>query len=390
LTHVQAPPVTATKELLAQLVAFDTTSHKTNIPIIRFVEDYLARHGVESVRVPTADGEKASLFATIGPPGIGGVALSGHTDVVPVTGQSWDADPYTLVERGGRLYGRGACDMKGFLACVLAMVPDLVARKLATPIHIAFSYDEEVGCTGVRPMVAELGKTLPLPRIVLVGEPTTMQVVDAHKGPMRWTVKVTGKAAHSSMPQLGVNAIAWAGVLLGELQRIEQELKALPPDPRFDPPWSTLQVTQIAGGTASNIVPAECWFGWAIRRLPGFDGLAIDRRVRRFAEEHCVAPMQRAAPETGVAIELVNEVPPFQADGGAGAVPLALKLAEQNETFAVCYATEASLFQLGGAPSVVCGPGDVAQAHTPNEFIEIAELERCLRFLGRLADWAET
>jgi acetylornithine deacetylase len=390
LTVVPAPPVTTAKALLAQLVAFDTTSHKTNIPIIRFVEDYLARHGVESTRVTTADGEKASLFATIGPPGIGGIALSGHTDVVPVTGQSWDTDPYTLTERGSRLYGRGACDMKGFLACVLAVVPDLKARRLATPIHIAFSYDEEVGCTGVRPMVAQLGKTLPLPRIVLVGEPTSMAVVDAHKGPMRWSVTVTGQASHSALPHLGVNAVTYAGILLGELARIEEELKGLDPNRRFDPPYTTLQVTQIAGGNASNIVPAECWFGWEIRRLPGFDGLALDRRVRAFAEAHCTAPMQRAAPGTGVAIDLTNEVPPFQADAGSGAVPLALKLAEQNETFAVCYATEASLFQLGGAPAVVCGPGDIAQAHTPNEFIEIAELEGCLRFLGRLADWAET
>jgi acetylornithine deacetylase len=386
-----APPVTAAKakELLARLVAFDTTSHKSNIPLIRFVEDYLRQHGVESVRVPTADGEKASLFATIGPAGAGGIALSGHTDVVPVTGQSWDTDPFTLTERDGRLYGRGACDMKGYLACVLAMVPELKARKLATPIHIAFSYDEEVGCTGVRPMVAELGKTLPRPRMVFVGEPTTMAVVDAHKGPMRWSVNVTGRASHSAMPHLGVNAVTYAGLLLGELARIEEELKGREPNPRFDPPYTTLQVTQIDGGNASNIVPAACWFGWEIRRLPGFDGADVDRRVRRFAEERCTAPMQRAAPEAGVGIDLTNEVPPFQADARSGAVPLALKLAEQNATFAVCYATEASLFQDGGAPSVVCGPGDIAQAHTPNEFVEIAELEKCLAFLGRLADWAE-
>jgi acetylornithine deacetylase len=384
-----AAPVAAAKHLLAQLVAFDTTSHKTNLPIVRFIDDYLRQHGVDSTLVPTPDGEKASLFATIGPTGVGGIALSGHTDVVPVEGQSWSTDPFTLVERDGRLYGRGACDMKGYLACVLAMVPDLKARKLATPVHIAFSYDEEVGCTGVRPMVAELGKTLPLPRMVLVGEPTTMTVVDAHKGPMRWVVRLTGKAAHSSMPHLGVNAIAYGGRLLGELARIEAELEETGLDPRFDPPYTTLQVTQMAGGNASNIVPSACWFGWEIRRLPGFDGAALDARFRSFAEEHCMAPMRRAHPEAGVSIELVNEVPPFQADAGAPIVPLALKLAQQNETFAVCYATEASLFQGGGAPAVVCGPGDIAQAHTPNEFIEIAELEKCLAFLGRLADWAE-
>ena len=379
-------PIAATKDLLARLVAFDTTSHKSNLPLIRFVESYLHRYGVESSLVPTPDGQKASLFATIGPSAVGGIALSGHTDVVPVDGQAWSSDPFTLVERDGKLYGRGACDMKGYLACVLAMVPEFTARKLATPIHIAFSYDEEVGCTGVRPMVRELGKSLPLPRIVLVGEPTGMAVVDAHKGPMRWVVRLTGKAAHSSMPHLGVNAVTYAGHLLGELARIEAELKEAGLNPRFDPPYTTLQVTQIAGGTASNIVPAACWFGWEIRRLPGFDGAALDARFRRFAEERCLAPMRQADADAGASIEIVNEVPPFQADASSGVVPLALKLARQNETFAVCYATEASLFQAGGAPSVVCGPGDIAQAHTPDEYLEAAELEKCLAFLARVAD----
>jgi acetylornithine deacetylase len=384
-----AAPVAAAKDLLARLVAFDTTSHKSNQRIIRFVQEYLSLHGVASQLVPAPDGEKASLFATIGPPGVGGIALSGHTDVVPVDGQAWSSDPFTLVERDGNLYGRGACDMKGYLACVLAMVPDLRARRLAVPVHIAFSYDEEVGCTGVIPMVAELGKSLPRPRMVLVGEPTSMAVVDAHKGPMRWVVRLAGRAAHSSMPHLGVNAIAYAGHLLGELSRIEAEIKAADHNPRFDPPYTTLQITQIDGGIASNIVPAACWFGWEIRRLPGFDGEALDARIRRFAEERCAIPMRQAAPEAGVDIELVAEVPPFQSDAGAGVVPLTLKLAQQNETFAVCYATEASRFQAGGVPSVVCGPGDIAQAHTPDEFVEVAELEKCLAFLARLADWAE-
>jgi acetylornithine deacetylase len=224
---------------------------------------------------------------------------------------------------------------------------------------------------------------------VLVGEPTSMTVVDSHKGPMRWSVEVTGKAAHSSMPHLGVNAITYAGRLLGELARMEEDLKALPPNPRFDPPYTSLQVTEIEGGTASNIVPVPCWFGWEIRRLPGFDATALDRRLRTFAAEQCLPEMQRLAPETGIAIEIGNEVPAFEADARSGLVPLALKLAEQNETFAVCYATEASLFQVGGSPSVVIGPGNIAQAHTPNEFLHVSELEKCLSFLGRVADWAE-
>ena len=384
-----SPPIAAAKELLARLVAFDTESAKSNIALIRFVEDYLAQHGIASARVPTPDGEKASLFATIGPSDRPGLALSGHTDVVPVAGQRWDSDPFTLTERDGRLYGRGSCDMKGYLACALAMVPQFKSRRLNLPIHLAFSYDEEVGCTGVRPMIAELGKRLPLPRMVFVGEPTEMGVVDAHKGPVRWRVELTGRAAHSSMPHYGVNAIAYAGRLLGELLRMEEDLKAGAQDPRFDPPWTTLQITQIDGGTASNVVPVPCWFGWEIRALPGFDPMLLDRRLRTFAETHCLPEMRRIAPEAQIGIAATNQVAAYAADAGSGIVPLALQLAGQNETYAVSYCTEAGLFQGGGAPAIVCGPGNIAQAHTANEFVSVVELEKCLRFLARLADWAE-
>ena len=384
-----SPPIAAAKELLARLVAFDTESAKSNIALIRFVEDYLAQHGIASARVPTPDGEKASLFATIGPSDRPGLALSGHTDVVPVAGQRWDSDPFTLTERDGRLYGRGSCDMKGYLACALAMVPQFKSRRLNLPIHLAFSYDEEVGCTGVRPMIAELGKRLPLPRMVFVGEPTEMGVVDAHKGPVRWRVELTGRAAHSSMPHYGVNAIAYAGRLLGELLRMEEDLKAGAQDPRFDPPWTTLQITQIDGGTASNVVPVPCWFGWEIRALPGFDPMLLDRRLRTFAETHCLPEMRRIAPEAQIGIAATNQVAAYAADAGSGIVPLSLQLAGQNETYAVSYCTEAGLFQGGGAPAIVCGPGNIAQAHTANEFVSVVELEKCLRFLARLADWAE-
>ena len=377
------------KELLARLVAFDTTSANSNIPLIAFVESYLAEHGITSDRVPTPDGAKASLFATIGPAGVGGFALSGHTDVVPVRGQAWDTDPFKLSERDGKLYGRGSCDMKGFLACVLAMVPQFQRRRLKVPLHIAFSYDEEVGCTGVRPMIAELGSTLPRPRMVFVGEPTEMSVVSAHKGPVRWRVEVTGRAAHSSMPHYGVNAIAYASALIGELLRMEAELKAEAEDRRFDPPWTTLQVTQIEGGTASNIVPVPCWFGWEIRGLPGFDPMRLDARLRAFAAEKCLPEMRRVAKEANIDITAINRVAAFTADAASGIVPLTLKLAEQNATFAVSYCTEAGLFQEGGAPAIVCGPGHIAQAHTANEFIRVAELEKCLAFLDRMASWAE-
>jgi acetylornithine deacetylase len=377
------------KELLARLVAFDTTSHKTNIPLIEFVEAYLARHGIASQRVPMADGLKSSLFATVGDGDTGGIALSGHTDVVPVASQAWDTNPFELIERDGKLYGRGACDMKGYLACALALVPDLKARKLKVPFHLAFSYDEEVGCTGVRPMVAELGKSLPRPRYVFVGEPSKMSVVDAHKGPVRWRVELTGRAAHSSMPHYGVNAIAYAGRMIGELLRMEEELKASTRIERFDPPWTTMQVTQIEGGTATNVVPVPCWFGWETRALPGFDPFTLDRRLRAFAEEKCLPEMRRIAPESDIKVIVTNHVPAYAADTASGIIPLTLKLAQQNETYAVSYCTEAGIFQDGGAPAIICGPGDIAQAHTANEFIRVEELEKCLAFLARLADWAE-
>jgi acetylornithine deacetylase len=382
-------PTSSAIAILDRLVAFDTTSHKSNRELIAFVEAYLAGHGIEPRLVPTPDGAKASLFATIGPEGIPGIGLSGHTDVVPADPAAWIGDPFTLRRENGRLYGRGTADMKGYLACVLAMAPEWKRRRLKVPLHIVFSYDEEVGCTGVRPMIAEMGSRLQKPRAVIVGEPTSMAVVDAHKGPVRWQVDVTGRAAHSSMAHLGANAISAAARLIGELTAIESELAALPPIPRFVPPYPTLQVTEITGGIASNIVPAACRFGFEVRSLPGLDVDAIERRLKTFAEERVLPEMRRTAPEAGIAIRQTNRVPPFGADRMSEVVALALKLAGQNETGAVSYATEAGLFQAAGIPAVVCGPGDIAQAHTADEWIAVDQLEACLAFLRHLADWAE-
>lgn len=377
-----------TKSLLAKLVSFDTTSRNSNLPIIDYIEGYLTSHGIESTRVPDETGHWSSLFATIGPEGKSGIGLSAHTDVVPVDGQDWDTNPFELVEKGTKLYGRGSCDMKGFVACVMAKVPEFKARNLKTPIHILLSYDEEVGCTGVRPMIAEMGDRLIKPRMVVVGEPTNMSVVDAHKGPVRWSVDITGRPAHSSMAPLGVNSIAVAGELIVELGKIERELMTGPRDERFTPPYTTLQVTEINGGNASNIVPETTWFGWEIRAMPGTDPDAIEARLRAKADELLPA-MREIAPEADIKIARTNDVPAFAADPESDILSLALKLAGQNETFAVSYATEASLFHQVGASSVVCGPGDIAQAHTANEWIEIAELEKCLGFLGRVGAWAQ-
>jgi acetylornithine deacetylase len=381
-------PSTSPAELLARLVSFDTTSHKTNLSLIGFVEDYLKQHGIASERVTSDDGTKANLFATIGPAGKPGVALSGHTDVVPVDGQVWDSDPFSLTERDGRFYGRGTADMKGFLACCLASVPGFLQRDLATPIHLAFSYDEEIGCIGVRPMVARLGRDIIKPRMVIVGEPTSMRVVDAHKGPVRWNIEVIGRAAHSSMSHLGVNAIAHAAQLIDELRRIEKELKDSGGDPRFDPAYPTLQVTRIDGGTATNIIPVSCRFTFDVRALPGIDIDAIEARLNRYAQTQCLPAMRAIAPEADITISRENSVPPFLASPNSEAVALCLSLLGSNETWAVSYATEAGLFQDAGAPAVVCGPGSIDQAHTANEWIAVSEIDACMAFLDRLGAWA--
>lgn len=384
-----APQNMTPKEMLEKLVSFDTTSAKTNIPLIAFVEEYLRSHGIESQRVETEDGQKSSLHAVIGPGEVPGYGLSGHTDVVPVTGQDWSSDPFILTQKGSRLYGRGTCDMKGFVACILSHAPKFKARALKTPIHLLLSYDEEVGCKGVRPMIGELGKRLPEPRVVFVGEPTSMMVVDAHKSVNGFETVVTGKASHSSKPQLGINAIHAAGRLIAELAAIEDEMKARADGPRFEPPYTNIAVTLVDGGTARNITPEECRFTWMFRAVPATDPNEILDRFNRVAEEQILPVLKEGGPEASIETTQGSDVPPLNAPEGSEAVSLALKLAGQNETHAVSYGTEGGLFERAGYSSVVIGPGDIAQAHAPDEFVEVRELEKCSAFLDRLADHAE-
>ena len=377
------------QEILGDLVAFDTTSSKTNIPCAEWIRDYLAGHGVEARLLPDPNGIHTNLFATIGPADAGGIALSGHMDVVPTAGQSWDSDPYVMVERDGRLYGRGTSDMKGYLACVLAAVPDFKRRPLKTPIHIAFSYDEEVGCTGVLPMVRELGKSLPKPRVVFVGEPTTMQVVDAHKGGARYMTEIIGKDAHSSKPHLGVGSIMIAGQLMAELARIEDSLKTEHVSLRFEPPHATITVSFIEGGIAHNIIPPRCVLHWGVRIMPGLDVSRIQARLNAYAERELLPKMRAVHADCRITTTLSGLLPAFSSGENSEAISLAFKIANQNETFAVPYGTEASHFQAAGCSTVVCGPGDIGEAHQPNEFIAIAELDKCMVFMQRLGAWAE-
>lgn len=375
------------EEMLARLVGFDTTSRNSNLPLIDFVSDYLAAYGVQLVRVPSDDGQKANLYATVGPKAPGGIVLSGHTDVVPVDGQDWQTDPWTLTERDGKLYGRGTTDMKSFSAVALALVPEFLERGLRLPLHFALSYDEEVGCIGVRPMIARIVERFARPRIVIVGEPTNMTVVTAHKGIRAFTTTVLGHEVHSSQTHKGVNAIAIASELIAYLGVMAQEQAQLGDlATGFEPPYTSIHVGMIEGGTALNIVPRTCRFHWECRPLPGFDG---DRIVQQF-EDHCranVLPrMQAISSETDIVTQAGHSIPSFRAAADSPAVPLALKLAAQNATHAVSFGTEAGLFEEAGLSAVVCGPGDIAQAHQPNEFITRDQIKACEQFFRRLMD----
>lgn len=382
-------PIYAPKEMLARLVAFDTTSRNSNLPLIRFVRDYLADHGVEAHLVPNEDGTKANLFATIGPTDRGGIALSGHTDCVPVDGQPWTTDPFTLTERSGRLYGRGTADMKGFVATALAMVPTLLEKPLASPVHLALSYDEELGCTGVRSMIAALGADLPMPAAVIVGEPTRMGVVDAHKTIVDFRTEITGHEAHSAHIDRGANAILAAGELLGEIARMRDDMiLAGDPSGRFDPPYTTVHVGRIWGGTAHNIVPLHCGFLWEVRSLPGRDARDLLTRFERFARETVLPKLRRVAATTDIRTITEVDVVGLAPEPGSLAETLAMRLTGRNTTSTVAYATEGGLFQARGIPTIVCGPGDIAQAHQPDEYIEAAQIDACVAFMTRLAETA--
>ncbi|MET0482059.1 MAG: acetylornithine deacetylase [Aestuariivirgaceae bacterium] len=381
------PEPSTTRELLRQLIAFDTTSRNSNVPLIAFVEDYLGALGVPSVRVDYQPG-KTNLWATIGPDISGGIVLSGHTDVVPVDGQAWTTDPFSAVERVGNIYGRGAADMKGFLAACLALVPEFLAKPLKRPIHLAFSCDEEVGCTGVRPLIERIvAGDLPRPSAAIIGEPTLMKVVNGHKSTLSFMTEVEGHEAHSSLSHQGVNAIMVAGELIGEINRIAREMRERgDPTGRFDPPYSTVHIGTVAGGTARNIVPRCCTFHWETRIIPGQHPDEIPDRIDRLADTLLPA-MHAVSPDTGITTRRRNVVPPLMPEPGSPAEALALQLTGGNDTGAVSYGTEAGLFQVAGVPAVICGPGSIEQAHKPDEFVAVSELERCEGFLRRLGEY---
>jgi acetylornithine deacetylase len=372
------------REMLEKLVAFPSVSSKSNLPIIHFVADYLAGHGIEAHLVPDESGNKANLYANIGPEAAGGVVLSGHTDVVPVEGQMWDTDPWRVVERDGRLYGRGTCDMKGFNALALAFVPQMIRAGLKRPIQIALSYDEEVGCVGAPFMIAEMADKLPRAAAVVVGEPSLMKAVTGHKGGVGGVAHVRGYEVHSSLPHKGVSAIMIAARLIDWLSR-EMERNRANADPKsiYEPAYTTLHAGTISGGTASNITAKDCVFQFDFRVLPSESGQDWKDRYLAFVSR-VEAEMKAVQPTAGICISWKFGVPGLTQETNGEAEQLVRHLTGDNSTNVVSYGTEAGQFQRENFSAVICGPGSIEQAHQPNEYLSVAQFEAAADFMRNL------
>jgi acetylornithine deacetylase len=374
-------------EILESLVGFDTTSHKSNLALVGWIESYLDRHGVAHERIADRTGTKANVWATIGPAENPGYILSGHTDVVPVDGQRWSSDPFRLTERDGRLFGRGATDMKGFLACCLAAVPEMAARPLARPVHLAISYDEEVGCVGVRDVIARLKDSPVKPAGCFVGEPTLMGVVIGHKGKRSLRVTVRGQTCHSSLAPHGVNAVEYAARLIVKIRDMSERLaREGARDPLYDVPFTTGHTGVVSGGTALNIVPDACNFEFEFRSIAADDVDALVDEVIAYGRDTLEPAMKAVAPQAGITFEDKSGFPGLETPAAAELVGLAKQLAEKSDHAKVSYGTEAGLFAAAGIPSVVIGPGSIDQAHKADEFVAVSELEKCGGFLRRLLE----
>ncbi|RSC26354.1 acetylornithine deacetylase [Pseudomonas putida] len=376
------------RAVLERLIGFATVSRDSNLELIGFIRDYLAGLGVESELFLNEERTKANLFATIGPTDRGGVVLSGHTDVVPVDGQAWSVEPFRLSERDGRLYGRGTADMKGFIASVLAAVPAFLAQPLKTPVHLAFSYDEEVGCLGVRSMLEALEQRPNKPRLCLIGEPTELKPVLGHKGKLAMRCQVHGAACHSAYAPYGVNAIEYAAQLIGKLGEIGGEL-ARPEhhDARFDPPFSTVQTGVIKGGRALNIVPEECEFDFEVRALPGFEAKVVAERLQTYAETDLLPRMRAVSETSDIRLKPLSAYPGLATPEASEAARLVALLSGSEDFGTVAFGTEGGLFDQAGIPTVVCGPGSMDQGHKPDEFVSVVQLQGCDAMLLRLRDY---
>lgn len=379
-------PTEAAIEILGRLVAFESVTSAPNHDVIAYIASYFEglRASVQRLQSPGFD--KENLWVTFGEGTAGGVVLSGHIDVVPVAGQDWIRPPFAVTRETGRLYGRGTADMKGFVACVMTAASRIDPTTLVRPIHVAITFDEEVGCLGARELVGFMGAAALRPAAIVVGEPTTMAVVDRHKGSVGFTTEIVGRSAHSSQIHLGFSAIELAAELVGFLAKLGIDQRQGHPDLNFSYPFPSISVGTIHGGQVRNIVAPTCAFDWEIRPILPTQLTAIREAFDAYVRDKITTLRQDGGFVPTIETRCVYDSPPLVADPRSGAVGLALKLLERNETTAVSYGTEAGLYQEAGHPVVVCGPGDIQQAHTPDEWIAIDQIEDCIAFLARLVD----
>lgn len=373
--------------MVRQLIEMPTVSRDSNLALIYWIQEHLQSLGVESSLVYDDSGKKANLYATLGPQDKPGIVLSGHTDVVPIDGQEWNTDPFTLTEKDGRLYGRGTSDMKSFVAVALSYAPKFLAQKLETPIHYAFTYDEEVGCLGAKKLIQVL-KDMPVkPKACIVGEPTEMQVIAQHKGKKSWRVDVRGFECHSSLTHLGANAVEAAAELIAFIKSLARRKREHGPfDGEFAPPYTSLHTGTVNGGTALNIVPKDCSFLWEIRYLPQDDVDALYAEVVAYAKNKLEPELKAVDPSCGFTFTQISEFPGLATDDRAGVVELAKALTGANRVQKVAFGTEAGLFSELGIPTIVCGPGSIEQAHKPDEFIALEQIALCEAFMARLLE----
>jgi acetylornithine deacetylase len=379
-------PRPETIAMIERLIAFDTTSRNSNLGLIEFIQGYLKDLGVESELVYNGDRSKANLYATLGPTDRGGIALSGHTDVVPVDGQKWGSDPFKLVKRDGQLFGRGTSDMKSFIAVCLALAPEFLKQSINTPLHFAFSYDEEIGCLGVRSLIDRLSSREVKPTACIIGEPTMMKVVCAHKGKLSYSCQVTGLESHSGMAHLGVNAVEAAAEVIAHLKSMARRFRDNGPfDAEMSPPYTTVHTGVVRGGTQLNIVPKSCEFEFEFRHLPQDDPATLLKEVQDFAA-NLLPEMHAVSVNSGFHWERQSHIPQLDTAEDSEVVQLAKSLTGANATAKVSFGTEAGLFERGGMPAVVCGPGSIEQAHKPDEFISLDQVAQCEQFMLRLFD----
>lgn len=374
-----------TRQILAELIAYPTISVESNLDLVAFAGDLLSKAGARLLLQQDATGRKVNLFATLGPEGDGGIVLSGHTDVVPVDGQDWSSDPFRLLEKEGRLYGRGSCDMKGFIACCLAMAPAFAALPLKRPVHFAFTYDEEVGCLGARALLQELEKIKLRPSAAIIGEPTSMRIIEAHKGCYEYTTEFTGLEGHGSVPDRGVNAIEYAVRYIARLLQLAEELKARAPDKsRFHPPWTTLQIGHIAGGSARNVIAGHCSVEWEMRPVQAADIDFVKQNIEAYVDDVLKPAMREVSAQADIMTHVIGEVDGLEPVTYSEARRIVSELTGLSEAGVVAFGTEAGLYQNAGISAIICGPGSIAQAHKADEYITIEQLSACIEMLKRL------